>query len=350
MNDRASSWHKVREQDMSKTLPTEMTVIGLDGFGAPEVLKPMKRPVPAPGHDEVLIRVEAAGVNRPDVMQRTGGYPPPPGAPDYPGLEVAGTVAAKGDGVHLFNVGDRVMALVAGGGYAEYCIAPEGQCLNVPASLDMVHAAAVPETYFTVWTNMFERGKLQGGESVLIHGGSSGIGTTAIQLAKAFGARVFVTAGSAEKCAACVDLGAERAINYREEDFAEVIAELTGGEGVNLVLDMVGGADYFARNVKSLAVEGRLVQIAVQQGPKVELNLLQVMQKRLHISGSTLRPRPVADKALIARALEDHVLPMLADGRALPVIDTVLPLEKASEAHALMEASNHVGKIMLTVG
>lgn len=335
---------------MSETLPAEMTVIGLDGFGAPEVLKPMKRPVPAPGHDEVLIRVEAAGVNRPDVMQRTGGYPPPPGAPDYPGLEVAGTVAAKGDGVHQFNVGDRVMALVAGGGYAEYCVAPEGQCLNVPASLDMVHAAAVPETYFTVWTNMFERGKLQGGESVLIHGGSSGIGTTAIQLAKAFGARVFVTAGSAEKCKACVDLGAERAINYREEDFAEVIAELTDGQGVNLVLDMVGGADYFARNVKSLAVEGRLVQIAVQQGPKVELNLLQVMQKRLHISGSTLRPRPVADKALIARALEDHVLPMLANGRALPVIDTVLPLEKASEAHALMEASKHVGKIMLTVG
>jgi putative PIG3 family NAD(P)H quinone oxidoreductase len=335
---------------MSKTLPSEMTVIGLDGFGAPEVLKPTKRPVPAPGHDEVLIKVEAAGVNRPDVMQRTGGYPPPPGAPDYPGLEVAGTVAAKGEGVHQFAVGDRVMALVAGGGYAEYCVAPEGQCLTVPASLDMVHAAAVPETYFTVWTNMFERGRLQGGESVLIHGGSSGIGTTAIQLARAFGARVFVTAGSAEKCAACVDLGAERAINYREEDFAEVIAELTGGQGVNLVLDMVGGADYFARNVKSLAVEGRLVQIAVQQGPKVELNLLQVMQKRLHISGSTLRPRPVADKALIARALEDHVLPMLADGRALPVIDTVLPLEKASEAHALMEASNHVGKIMLTVG
>ena len=335
---------------MSNTLPKEMTIIGLDGFGAPEVLKPMKRPVPAPGLDEVLIKVEAAGVNRPDVMQRTGSYPPPPGAPDYPGLEVAGTVAAKGGGVHQYAVGDRVMALVAGGGYAEYCVAPEAQCLPVPASLDMVHAAAVPETYFTVWTNMFERGKLQGGESVLIHGGSSGIGTTAIQLARAFGARVFVTAGSAGKCAACVDLGAERAINYREEDFAEVIAELTGGQGVNLVLDMVGGADYFARNLKSLAVEGRLVQIAVQQGPKVELNLLQVMQKRLHISGSTLRPRPVADKALIARALEDHVLPMLADGRALPVIDTVLPLEKAAEAHTLMEASNHVGKIMLKVG
>ncbi len=334
---------------MSDSLPREMTVIGLDGFGGPEVLKPARRPVPAPGHDDVLIKVAFAGVNRPDVMQRTGGYPPPPGAPDYPGLEVAGIVAAKGAGVHQYAVGDRVMALVAGGGYAEYCVAPEGQCLPVPASLEMLHAAAVPETYFTVWTNMFERGRLQGGESVLIHGGSSGIGTTAIQLAKAFGARVFVTAGSADKCAACESLGAERAINYREEDFAEVIAEATGGQGVNLVIDMVGGADYFARNIKSLTVEGRLVQIAVQQGPKVELNLLQVMQKRLHISGSTLRPRPVADKALIAKALEDHVLPMLADGRALPVIDSIFPLEKASDAHALMDASTHVGKIMLQV-
>ncbi|MEC9345829.1 MAG: NAD(P)H-quinone oxidoreductase [Pseudomonadota bacterium] len=329
-------------------LPSEMTAIEIVKPGGPEVLQPCRRPVPAPGHDEVLIRVQAAGVNRPDVMQRAGGYPPPPGASDIPGLEVAGEVVACGAGVQRFRPGNRVMALVAGGGYAEYCVAPEAQCLPVPAALSRVEAAAIPETYFTVWTNLFERARLQGGESVLIHGGSSGIGTTAIQLAKIFGARVFVTAGSADKCAACEKLGAERAINYRTEDFVEVVAQLTGGQGVDVIMDMVAG-DYFARNLKALAVEGRLVQVAVQQGPKVEANLLAIMQKRLTISGSTLRPRPVADKGAIGAALERHVLPLLAEGRAKPVIDTVLPLEKAAEAHARMEASTHIGKIVMTV-
>lgn len=329
-------------------LPTEMTAIEIVAPGGPEVLQPCRRPVPVPGHDEVLVRVRAAGVNRPDVMQRAGGYPPPPGASDIPGLEIAGEVVACGTGVQRFRIGDRVMALVAGGGYAQYCVAPAAQCLPVPTAMSVVEAAAFPETYFTVWTNLFQRAGLKGGESVLIHGGSSGIGTTAIQLARIFGARVFVTAGSAAKCAACEKLGAERAINYRTEDFVAAVQEATDGKGVDVIMDMVAG-DYFARNLKALAVEGRLVQVAVQQGPKVEANLLTIMQKRLTVSGSTLRPRPVADKGAIAQALETHVLPLLAEGRARPLIDTVLPLEKAAEAHARMEASTHIGKIVMTL-
>jgi NADPH2:quinone reductase len=331
------------------SLPAEMTVIEIDGFGGPEVLKPARRPLPEIRHDEVLIKVAAAGVNRPDVMQRAGGYPPPPGASDIPGLEMAGEVVAKGAGVSQWREGDHVAALVTGGGYAEYCVAPALQCLAVPAGMDMVKAAAVPETYMTVWTNVFDRGRLQGGETFLVHGGSSGIGTTAIQLAKRFGARVFATAGSAEKCAACEKLGAERAINYRDEDFVEVVSELTKGQGVDLILDMVGG-DYIPRNVKALAVEGRLVQIAFLQSPKVaDFNFGPMMMKRLTITGSTLRARSVQQKADIVESLNEHVMPMLGSGAIGPVIDTVLPLDQAAEAHRLMEASNHIGKIMLTV-
>lgn len=329
-------------------LPDKMNVIEISGPGGPEVLKPATRAVPEPGHDEVLIKVAAAGVNRPDCIQRAGGYPPPPGASDLPGLEVAGEIVAKGAGVSEWNVGDRVMALVAGGGYAEYCVAPAPQCLAVPQGYDMVKAAAVPETFFTVWTNVFDRGALKGGETFLCHGGSSGIGTTAIQLAKRFGARVFATAGSADKCAACEKLGAERAINYRDEDFVEVVKELTGGEGVNLILDMVGG-DYFQRNVKALAVEGRLVQIAFLSGPKTNFDFTPMMLKRLTLTGSTLRPRSVQQKAEIARELGEHVVPLLASGAVAPVIDTVLPLAEAARAHEIMEASNHIGKIMLEV-
>jgi len=330
-------------------LPAEMTVIEIDGFGGPEVLKPASRPLSEVGHDEVLIKVHAAGVNRPDVMQRAGGYPPPPGASDIPGLEMAGEIVALGAGVSQWRVGDRVAALVTGGGYAEYCVAPAQQCLSIPAGMDMIKAAAVPETFMTVWTNVFDRGRLQGGETFLVHGGSSGIGTTAIQLAKRFGARVFATAGSADKCAACEKLGAERAINYRDEDFVQVVEELTDGRGVDLILDMVGG-DYIARNVKALAVEGRLVQIAFLQSPKVaEFNFSPMMMKRLTITGSTLRARSVQQKADIVTALNEHVVPMLASGAVGPVIDTVLPLEQAAEAHRLMEASNHIGKIMLQV-
>ena len=331
------------------TLPAEMTAIECDGFGAPDVLKPTRRPVPAPEHGEVLIRVAAAGVNRPDVIQRTGNYSPPPGITDIPGLEVAGEIVALGEGVSGWREGDRVMALVAGGGYAEYCVAPGPQCMAIPSGFDMIQAAAVPETFMTVWTNVFDRGRLQGGETFLVHGGSSGIGTVAIQLARRFGARVFATAGSADKCAACEKLGAERAINYREEDFVEVVDELTGGRGVDLILDMVGG-DYIPRNIKALAVEGRLVQIAFLQSPKVELNFGPMMMKRLTITGSTLRARSIQQKADIAEALSEHVLPMLASGAVAPLIDTVLPLDQAAEAHRLMEASNHVGKIMLKVG
>lgn len=330
-------------------LPTEMTAIECDGFGGPEVLKPTRRPVPEVGQDEVLIKVAAAGVNRPDVMQRSGGYPPPPGASDIPGLEIAGEIVAMGAGVSQWRQGDKVAALVTGGGYAEYCAAPALQCLAIPDGMDIVTAAAVPETFMTVWTNVFDRGRLQGGETFLVHGGSSGIGTTAIQLAKRFGARVFATAGSAEKCAACEKLGAERAINYREEDFVAVVDELTEGRGVNLVLDMVGG-DYIARNVTALAVEGRLVQIAFLQSPKVEFNFGPMMMKRLTITGSTLRARSVQQKAEIVDALNEHVMPMLGSGAVGPVIDTILPLEQAAEAHRLMEASNHIGKIMLNVG
>ena len=330
-------------------LPESMTAIEIATFGPPEGLQPADRPTPRPGHGEVLIKVAAAGINRPDVMQRTGNYPPPPGAPDIPGLEVAGEVVEVGPGVDTIALGDRVCALVAGGGYAEYCVAPADLCLPVPKPLSMAEAAALPETFFTVWTNVFQRGGLQGGESVLIHGGASGIGTTAIQLARAFGARVFTTAGNQDKCRACEELGAERAINYREEDFAAVIGELTAGEGVDLILDMVGG-DYFNPNLSCLAVEGRLVQIATLHGPKVpEFSILPIMIKRLTVTGSTLRPRSVAQKAVIADQLRARVWPLLEQGVVRPVMDQSFALANAAAAHGRMEGGEHIGKIVLTV-
>lgn len=327
-------------------LPQEMTVIRCVGFGDPEVLKPARVAVPSPGPGELLVRVEAAGVNRPDVFQRMGAYPPPPGAPDWPGLEIAGEVVAAGPDVRRFAVGHRVCALVAGGGYGEYCIAPEPQALPIPRGMSAVQAAALPETFFTVWTNVFERGRLKTGETFLVHGGSSGIGTTAIQLARAFGARVLCTVGGPEKQRACEALGAERAINYRREDFVAVAREMTDGRGVDLVLDMVGG-DYTPRNVEALAMEGRLVQIATLKGAKVTVNAAQLMAKRLTWTGSTLRPRSVEAKGAIARALEAEVWPMLAEGRVKPPIHATFPLADAAKAHALMESSAHIGKIVL---
>ncbi len=331
-----------------EALPESMTAVEIVEPGGPEVLQPAERPLPEPGHGEVLIKVAAAGVNRPDVMQRAGGYPPPPGASDIPGLEVAGEVVRLGPGVSELRLGDKVCALVSGGGYAEYCAAPAAQCLPAPASLSMEQAAALPETFFTVWTNVFQRGRLVGGESLLVHGGSSGIGTTAIQLARQFGARVFATAGNAEKCAVCEELGAERAINYREEDFVAVIDELTQGNGVDLILDMVGG-DYVQRNLKALAVEGRLVQIAFLQPSKNEIDLLPMMLKRLTITGSTLRPRTVEQKAEIADELRARVWPLLDNGQVRPAMDSSFPLAGAAEAHARMESSVHIGKIVLKV-
>ncbi len=329
-------------------LPSEMTAIEISSPGEPDVLRPAKRPMPTIGDEDVLIEVHAAGVNRPDVLQRRGSYDPPPGVTDIPGLEVAGRIVAVGAAVRDFEVGDEVCALVAGGGYAEYCAAPAGQCLTVPPGFSMVEAAALPETFFTVWTNVFERGHLQRGETLLVHGGSSGIGTTAIQMARAFGARVFVTAGSAEKCKACEALGAERAINYRDEDFVKVVAELTGGRGVDVVLDMVGG-DYIARSIQAMAVDGRHVSIAFLQGAKVTLNMFPVMTKRLTLTGSTLRARPVAAKAAIAAQLREKVWPLLSQRELRPVIYKTFPLEQAAESHALMESSQHIGKIVLTV-
>jgi putative PIG3 family NAD(P)H quinone oxidoreductase len=325
-----------------------MTAIEIREPGGPEVLVPAERPRPAPGPGEVLVNVAAAGVNRPDVMQRRGSYPPPPGASDIPGLEIAGTVEEAGAGVTEWRVGDRVCALVAGGGYAEYCTAPAPQCLPVPAGMDFIAAAAIPETFFTVWTNVFERGRLRPGESLLVHGGSSGIGTTAIQLGRAFGARVFATAGSAEKCAACERLGAERAVNYRDTDFVAAITEAIGGRGVDVILDMVGG-DYVPRNLDLLATEGRLVQIAFLAGAKAQINLLQIMQRRLSVTGSTLRPRSVAEKGAIARALHEHVWPLLESGTVKPVIHQTFPLRKAAEAHRVLEAGAHIGKLVLVV-
>jgi NADPH:quinone reductase len=297
----------------------------------------------------VLIRVAAAGVNRPDLLQRQGKYAPPPGAPDTPGLEVAGTLVAIGASVAGWTLGDHVCALVAGGGYAEYCVAPAVQCLPVPRGFSMVEAAAIPETFFTVWTNVFDRGRLQAGETILIHGGASGIGTTAIMLARAFGATVYATAGTPEKCAACERLGATRAINYRTEDFLEVVRAATAGAGADLVLDMVGG-DYVSRNLEALAVEGRLVQIAFLRGGRVEVNLAPLMQKRLTFTGSTLRPRTPQEKGAIARALHQHVWPRFERGELRPVIHATFPLERASEAHAMLEAGEHVGKIVLVAG
>lgn len=332
---------------MSQALPETMTAIEISGAGGPEVLVPTTRPVPQPGAGEILIKVAAAGINRPDVMQRQGSYPPPPGASDIPGLEIAGKIVALGSGVTDLKFGDEVTALVTGGGYAEYCPAPAPQCLPIPKGLDFTQAAAMPETFFTVWSNVFDRGRLQAGESLLVHGGSSGIGTTAIQLAKAMGARVFTTAGSAEKCKACEDLGAERAINYREEDFVAVVKEATGGEGVNVILDMVGG-DYIPRNIKALAPDGRLCFIAFLGGSKAEVDFLHVMLKRVTISGSTLRARDVPFKAEIARNLKEKVWPLVEQGKIKPILHATFPLAEAAEAHRLMESSAHIGKIVLT--
>jgi putative PIG3 family NAD(P)H quinone oxidoreductase len=333
---------------MSTAIPAEMTYIRIKRFGPPEVLVPDRMPVPRPGPGEVLIKVAAAGINRPDVAQRQGGYPPPPGASDVPGLEVAGEIAAVGEGVGRWQAGMPAMALVTSGGYAEYCLAPAPQVLPIPPGLSPVEAGGVPETFFTVWTNVFDRGRLQAGESFLVHGGSSGIGTTAIQLAHAFGATVFATVGSEDKQKACEALGARRAINYRSQDFVEVVKAETGGKGVDVILDMVGGA-YVERNLQALAVEGRLVQIAWLQGPKVQANFVQLMLKRLTWTGSTLRPRSVEQKGEIARALEARVLPLLEQGKVRPLIHRTFPLAEAAAAHALMESSQHIGKIVLTV-
>lgn len=330
------------------SLPKEMTAIEIKEFGGPENLVPTTRPVPNPSMDEVLIKVSAAGVNRPDVLQRTGAYAPPPGASDLPGLEVAGTIVAAGAGVTRFKVGDAVCALVAGGGYAEYCVAPAVQCLAIPDGYDMIKAAAVPETYFTVWTNVFDRGRLQGGETFLVHGGASGIGTTAIQLAKAFGARVFATASTDEKCREIEALGAERGINYKTEDYVEVVKELTDGRGVDLILDMVGG-DYIQRNISALAVEGRLVFIAFLGGPKAEVNFAPVMLKRLTITGSTLRPQSIQAKSEIGQKLEEKVWPLLNAGTVRPIIDSVFELADAAKAHERIDDSSHIGKIVLKV-
>lgn len=330
------------------TLPAEMMAIAIRGAGGPEVLVPEQRPVPKAGAGEILIAVAAAGVNRPDVMQRKGLYPPPPGAPDIPGLEIAGEVVAAGDGVGRWKPGDRVMALVSGGGYAQYCAAHGDHALPVPAGLSMVEAAAVPETFFTVWSNLFDRGGLKRGETALIHGGTSGIGTTAIQLAKALGARAIATAGSDEKCAACRKLGADVAINYRTQDFVAETKAATGGKGADVILDMIAG-DYVDKNYEAAAMDGRIVQIAVQAGPKATVNVARLMLKRLTHTGSTLRARPIPEKAAIARMVETNVGPLLASGRVKPVIYRTFPLADAAGAHALMESSEHIGKIVLTI-
>ena len=330
------------------TLPVKMTAIGIRSPGAPEALQPEERPVPSPGRGEILVRVGAAGVNRPDVMQRKGLYPPPPGASDIPGLEIAGEVAAVGSGVTRWKIGDRVMALVSGGGYAEFCLAHETHALRIPENLSVTEAAAVPETFFTVWTNVFERGALQSGETLLVHGGSSGIGTTAIQLAKAFGATVITTAGSDDKCDACRKLGADHAINYRTQDFVEATKQATNGKGANLILDMVGG-DYIERNYEAAAVDGRIVQIAFQGSSKSTVDFRRLMLKRLTHTGSTLRGRAIEEKAAIARAVEEKVWPLLQSGRVKPIMYREFPLAQAAQAHALMESSTHIGKIVLTV-
>lgn len=326
-----------------------MRCVEIAEAGGPEVLHPVTRQRPQPAAGEVLIAVAAAGVNRPDVLQRQGRYDPPPGASDLPGLEVAGRIAAVGEGVEGWTVGDPVCALVAGGGYAAFCTAPVQQVLPIPAGLSMAEAAALPETIFTVWTNVFERGALRPGESLLVHGGSSGIGTTAIQLARALGSPVYTTAGSDDKCAACETLGATRAINYKTEDYTAVIREATGGRGVDVVLDMVGG-DYVARDIDIMAPDGRHVSIAFLNGPKVTLNLFPVMTKRLILTGSTLRARSVAEKGRIAAALRDRVWPLVEQGAVRPVLHATFPLEQAAEAHRLMESSTHIGKIVLVVG
>jgi NADPH2:quinone reductase len=328
------------------TVPSTMTVMAIRAPGGPDVLVPENRPVPQPAEGEVLVKVAAAGVNRPDVMQRQGLYPPPKGATDIPGLEIAGEVVALGAGVTRWKRGDKVMALVVGGGYAEYCPAHESHCLPVPDNLSLAEAAAIPETFFTVWHNAFERGGLKAGETFLVHGGSSGIGTAAIQLAKAFGAKVITTAGTDEKCEACRKLGADLAINYKAEDF--VAATKAAGKGADVILDMIGG-DYIERNYEAAAVEGRVVQIAFQGSPKATVDFRRIMLKRLTHTGSTLRARSIADKGAIARGVELHVFPLLAAGRVKPVMDSTFPLREAAAAHARMETSAHIGKIVLTV-
>jgi NADPH2:quinone reductase len=329
-------------------LPAQMTVIGISKPGGPEVLLPETRSVPSPGPNEILIKVAAAGVNRPDVAQRSGSYPPPPGASDLPGLEVAGEVVAVGADAKKHKLGDKVMSLVAGGGYAQYCIAQDAQAMAVPAALSMLEAGAIPETLMTVWHNVFERGGLKAGETILIHGGSSGIGTMAIQLAKAFGARVIVTVGSKEKADACLKLGADHAINYKTEDFVAEVKTVTSGAGANVILDMVGG-DYVERNFDAAAVDGRVVQIALLGGAKATVNVGKLMVKRLHHTGSTLRPRSNADKAAMVAAIEAKVMPLLREGRVKPLMDSTFPLQKAADAHRRMESSEHIGKIVLSV-
>jgi putative PIG3 family NAD(P)H quinone oxidoreductase len=328
-------------------LPTQMTVVGISKPGGPEVLIPETRPVPKPGPGEVLVKVAAAGVNRPDIAQRSGAYPPPPGASDLPGLEISGEVVALGEGATKHKLGDKVMSLVAGGGYAQYCIAQDAQAMTVPEGFSMTEAGATAETLMTVWHNVFERGGLQPGETVLIHGGSSGIGTMAIQLAKALGSKVIVTVGSQDKVDACLKLGADHAINYKTEDFVERVKEITK-TGVELILDMVG-ADYVEKNFDAAAVDGRIVQIAVLNGPKATINAAKIMVKRLHYTGSTLRPRTNADKAAMVRAIEANVLPLLKSGNVKPLMDSTFPLEKAADAHKRMETSAHIGKIVLVV-
>jgi len=328
--------------------PETMTAIEITTPGGPEVLQPKTLPVPKPGAGQILVKVAAAGVNRPDVAQRVGAYPPPPGHSPLPGLEVAGEVAAVGTGVSRWKIGDKVCALVNGGGYAQYCLAEDGIALPVPAGLDMVRAAGVPETFFTVWNNVFERGRLGAGEWFLVHGGSSGIGTTAIQLAKAFGAKVIATAGSADKCKACTDLGADRAVNYKSEDFVAAVKEATGGKGADVILDMVAGG-YTERNVIAAAEDGRIVQIAVLGGAEVTFNISRLMMKRLTLTGSTLRPRTREVKAGFARALEEKVWPLFASGKVKVVMDSTFPLVKAADAHRRLETSDHIGKIVLAV-
>jgi putative PIG3 family NAD(P)H quinone oxidoreductase len=329
-------------------LPAQMTVIGISKPGGPEVLVPETRALPVPGPGEILVKVHAAGVNRPDVSQRSGSYPPPPGASDLPGLEISGEVVALGADVKKHKLGDKVMSLVAGGGYAQYCIAQDAQAMTVPPALSMLEAGATAETLMTVWHNVFERGGLQPGETLLIHGGSSGIGTMATQLAKAFGSKVIVTVGSKDKAEACLKLGADRAINYKTEDFVAEVKAATGGAGANVILDMVGG-DYVERNYDAAAMDGRIVQIAFLGGPKTTINFTKLMVKRLHHTGSTLRPRSNADKAAMVAAIEAKVMPLFREGRIKPLMDSTFPLEMAVDAHRRMETSEHIGKIVLVV-
>jgi NADPH:quinone reductase len=327
-------------------VPDRMRAVVAERGGGPEVLKVLKRPVPRPGPGEILVKVAAAGINRPDVLQREGAYPPPPGAPDTFGLEIAGEVAAAGPGASRHAVGSLVMGLVPGGGYADFALVHETNALPVPEGIPLPEAGAIPETYFTVWTNVFERGRLASGETLLVHGGTSGIGTTAIQLAKAFGARVIATAGSAAKCEACLKLGADRAVDYRQEDFVQAVKHATGGRGADVILDMVGGS-YIPRNHEAAAQDGRIVQIAFLEGSRVELDFRRLMLKRLTHTGSTLRPRSVAEKAAIADALSAKVLPLLAQGRCRPVMDSTFRLDEVADAHRRLDSGAHIGKIVL---